>query len=109
MYAGRIVEQGTIADLFSEPRHPYTRGLFDAIPTLDGPRKRLVPITGTVPNPRDLPAGCSFYPRCSRGVEECRSRLPQLQVQGDGRQMACHRPVAAAPKSLYQTRILEAV
>lgn len=109
MYAGRIVEQGTIADLFSEPRHPYTRGLFEAIPTLDGPRKRLIPITGTVPNPRELPAGCSFYPRCSRGVEECRNGLPQLQIQGDGRRLACYRPVALAPADLHRTLILEAV
>nr|WP_234705607.1 ABC transporter ATP-binding protein [Sinorhizobium meliloti] len=62
MYAGRIVEEGSVAQLFSEPRHPYTRGLFDAIPRIDGPRDRLIPIPGTVPNPKHLPAGCSFSP-----------------------------------------------
>lgn len=109
MYAGRIVEEGTVADLFSEPRHPYTRGLFDAIPRLDGPRNRLIPIPGTVPDPSRLPAGCSFSPRCSRSVEECGHKLPPLQAQDDGRRLACHRPVGVAPARSHQTRILETV
>src|SRR6478736_4871763 len=57
MYAGRIVEEGMVDELFAEPRHPYTRGLFDAIPGIDGPRQRLIPIAGTVPDPRNLPKG----------------------------------------------------
>ncbi len=112
MYAGRIVEQGMIADLFSDPRHPYTRGLFDAIPTLDGPRSRLIPIPGTVPNPRHIPAGCAFFPRCSRGVEACRHATPQLKAHGDGRRLACYRPVVPAPVAavnVNRSKILEAV
>jgi len=93
MYAGRIVEQGSIEQLFSEPRHPYTRGLFDAIPRLDGSRERLIPIPGTVPNPKHLPTGCAFSPRCPRALETCRSELPRLEPRNDGRLLACHRPV----------------
>ena len=96
MYAGRIVEQGNIEQLFTEPRHPYTRGLFDAIPRIDGPRERLIPIPGTVPNPKDLPTGCAFAPRCSRAVQSCRNELPRLDLRSDGRLLACHRPVPAA-------------
>jgi peptide/nickel transport system ATP-binding protein len=110
MYAGRIVEEGTITELFSQPRHPYTRGLFDAIPALDGPRNRLVPIPGTVPDPRHLPLGCSFSPRCSRAGEECRQHLPRLKLESDGRRLACHRPVTAvapAAADLDPARILE--
>ncbi|WP_416067547.1 ABC transporter ATP-binding protein [Rhizobium sp. ZK1] len=108
MYAGRIVEEGRVEQLFSEPRHPYTRGLFDAIPRLDGGRERLIPIPGTVPNPKDLPQGCSFSPRCSRAVEACRSERPPLVSLDDGRKLACTRPVpvAAAPETLT-SRIVE--
>ncbi len=96
MYAGRIVESGPIDQLFSEPRHPYTRGLFDAIPLLDGPRTRLVPIPGTVPNPKNLPEGCSFSPRCSHTALSCRYQLPGLEQMADGRRVACHHPVMAS-------------
>ncbi|QWW71010.1 ABC transporter ATP-binding protein [Rhizobium sp. WYJ-E13] len=96
MYAGRIVEEGRVEQLFSEPRHPYTRGLFDAIPRLDGGRERLIPIPGTVPNPKDLPQGCSFSPRCSRAVEACRNERPPLVSLDGGRKLACTRPVAVA-------------
>lgn len=96
MYAGRIVEEGMVDELFAEPRHPYTRGLFDAIPGIDGPRQRLIPIAGTVPDPRNLPKGCSFSPRCPRAVEACNHELPQLVSIGRGRQLACARPVPPA-------------
>lgn len=96
MYAGRIVEEGTVEQLFSEPRHPYTRGLFDAIPRLDGGRERLIPIPGTVPNPKHLPEGCSFSPRCLRAVEACRSERPPLVSLDGGRKLACTRPVPVA-------------
>ncbi|MDK1389007.1 ABC transporter ATP-binding protein [Sinorhizobium sp. 8-89] len=109
MYAGRIVEQGRMEQLFSEPRHPYTRGLFDAIPRIDGPRQRLFPITGTVPNPKNLPAGCAFSPRCGRAVEACRSDLPSLAPMHDGRRLACHRPVPIVSAPPVRTRTLEAV
>ncbi|WP_226575461.1 ABC transporter ATP-binding protein [Acuticoccus sediminis] len=93
MYAGRIVEEGPVGELFEEPRHPYTRGLFDAIPTLTGPRERLVPIPGTVPDPRTLPRGCAFAPRCSRGIALCHLDRPPLRGRDGARQLACHDPV----------------
>jgi peptide/nickel transport system ATP-binding protein len=99
MYAGRIVEEGTVAQLFSAPRHPYTRGLFDAIPRIDGPRERLLPIPGTVPNPKHLPQGCSFSPRCPRAVDACGRERPPLMAQDDGRRLACTRPVPAAAQA----------
>ncbi|PZU19952.1 MAG: ABC transporter ATP-binding protein [Shinella sp.] len=105
MYAGRVVEQGEIAALFDAPRHPYTRGLFDAIPRLDGERRRLIPIHGTVPDPRRLPEGCAFAPRCSSAIDACGLLNPDLTDMPDGRRLACLRPVseerpAAAPAVL---------
>ncbi|KAA1183800.1 ABC transporter ATP-binding protein [Rhizobium tropici] len=107
MYAGRIVEEGSVEQLFSEPRHPYTRGLFDAIPRIDGGRERLIPIRGTVPNPNHLPKGCSFSPRCSRAVEDCRNERPQLVTLEHGRKLACLRPVPAAGASEIRAHIPE--
>ncbi|RVE82343.1 ABC transporter ATP-binding protein [Sinorhizobium meliloti] len=107
MYAGRIVEEGSVAQLFSEPRHPYTRGLFDAIPRIDGPRDRLIPIPGTVPNPKHLPAGCSFSPRCPRAVDACGSDYPHLEPQGDRRRLACMRPVPAVTRGDAERRVPE--
>jgi len=107
MYAGRIVEQGTVDQLFSEPRHPYTRGLFDAIPRLDGPRQRLVPIPGTVPNPKELPIGCSFSPRCAHATRFCQTNQPRLLHQPDGRSLACVNPIEALQAGVQQAKILE--
>lgn len=112
MYAGRIVEQGSIAALFDNPQHPYTRGLFDAIPRLDGPRERLIPIPGTVPNPRDLPEGCAFQPRCSKAEVDCRTRRPELSSMGGGRLLSCFHPVGQTSGEMpcpTETRVMEAV
>ena len=107
MYAGKIVEEGPVAQLFDTPRHPYTQGLFDAIPSLSGPRRRLVPIPGTVPAPRHLPTGCAFEPRCARARTFCTQHRPELLPQPEGRQLACAYPVPVAqdavqPEEEYQ-------
>ncbi len=107
MYAGRVVEEGSVEQLFADPRHPYTRGLFDAIPRLDGPRDRLVPIPGTVPNPNALPQGCAFSPRCAHATSYCQTRRPPLLLQRDGRNLACAHPVEMAQPASSNIRLFE--
>jgi len=91
MYAGRIVETGPAADLFAHPRHPYARGLIDALPTLQDAR-RLVAIPGVVPDPRAMPRGCAFGPRCAHAAPVCLSDVPALRAVTPGRRLACARP-----------------
>lgn len=91
MYAGRIVETAPTAELLARPRHPYTRGLLAALPTLTGPRLRLTPIPGTVPSPEAMPEGCAFAPRCPMATEACRGEVPALTYAGQDRRAACLR------------------
>ena len=80
MYAGRVVERGTVDDIFYNPLHPYTQGLLKSIPILGKtPQKTLPSIPGTVPHPLGLPEGCSFQPRCSERMPEC-EQMPELAV-----------------------------
>lgn len=80
MYAGRVVEKGTVDEIFYNPLHPYTRGLLNSIPTLSGNQeKTLQPIPGTVPHPLALPDGCSFQPRCAESIPDC-ERMPELKM-----------------------------
>ncbi|MDE0466343.1 MAG: ABC transporter ATP-binding protein [Candidatus Poribacteria bacterium] len=80
MYAGRVVEKGTVDDIFYNPLHPYTQGLLKSIPILGKtPQKTLPSIPGTVPHPLGLPGGCSFQPRCSERMPEC-EQMPELAV-----------------------------
>jgi peptide/nickel transport system ATP-binding protein len=92
MYAGRIVETAQTSELFETPKHPYTLGLFDAIPRLDGGRERLRAIPGTVPDPRHLPQGCAFAPRCSQATEQCEKHIPELR-QLNAQKVACFNVV----------------
>lgn len=79
MYLGRIVESATVVDIFDNPRHPYTQGLLNSIPSLNVSRKkRLVPIKGIVPDPIGAHEGCGFEPRCPKAREICKSRVPGL-------------------------------
>lgn len=90
MYAGEIVEYGTLADIFTgEEHHPYTEGLFGSIPSLTEDSARLHPIEGLMPDPTDLPEGCSFAPRCTRCRDICRKQKPDV-YEKDGHQIRCH-------------------
>jgi peptide/nickel transport system ATP-binding protein len=82
MYAGRLVEYGPIVEVFRNPLHPYTEGLFNSIPTLESEKKRLTPIPGLMPDPSQLPPGCSFAPRCPYAQEACAKRAPEPSVVG---------------------------
>ena len=73
VYAGEIIESGTIQDIFKNPTHPYTLGLFGSIPRIDDDSERLSPIAGLPPNPAKLPQGCKFHPRCPHATEACMS------------------------------------
>jgi peptide/nickel transport system ATP-binding protein len=90
MYAGRIVEEASADQLFANPRHPYTQGLLASLPALAGPKRRLQSIPGTVPDPKRLPPGCAFAPRCSHAVVQCASAVPRLFAKDGGRKLACH-------------------
>jgi peptide/nickel transport system ATP-binding protein len=94
MYCGRVVEEAAADDLFADPVHPYTTGLLAALPDLDGPRRRLEAIRGSVPEPWRLPVGCSFAPRCTIAESACHDTRPALSDVGAGHRAAC--PPAAA-------------
>jgi oligopeptide/dipeptide ABC transporter ATP-binding protein len=79
MYAGRVVEYGSVHDVFNDPRHPYTRGLFASMPRLGESHRRLTTIPGQVPNPARLPSGCPFHPRCGL-TRECAAKSPAGQT-----------------------------
>ncbi|HEX6682560.1 MAG TPA: ABC transporter ATP-binding protein [Candidatus Limnocylindrales bacterium] len=91
MYAGRIVETGTTADILDAPRHPYTAALLRSVPEAAGSSSELKPIPGSPPNLLALPSGCSFRPRCEYATAECEATRPELlAVGGAGRAAACH-------------------
>jgi oligopeptide transport system ATP-binding protein len=90
MYAGRIVERGPVADVYAEPRHPYTEGLLHSIPRLEQKGLKLTPIGGVPPSLIDIPSGCSFHPRCRYRRDRCESDLPLLVDVGQCRVAACH-------------------
>jgi oligopeptide/dipeptide ABC transporter ATP-binding protein len=91
MYAGRIAETGPVERIFASPSHPYTRGLLESIPRLDGNRKaRLKIIEGMVPSLSDLPQGCRFQNRCPYRIDRCSVQPPLETVEPDHR-TACHR------------------
>ena len=89
VYAGEIVEYGDKVELFRHHSHPYTTGLFGAIPDLYSDAKRLSNIEGLPPDPADLPTGCYFHPRCPRATEECRTRKPELTEIGPNHYCRC--------------------
>jgi peptide/nickel transport system ATP-binding protein len=90
MYAGRLIEYATAADVYRQPAHPYTEGLLNSFPPLSGPRRELVGIPGSPPNLRALPPGCPFAPRCPRASDTCASVRPALRDLEGVRSVACH-------------------
>ena len=90
MYAGKIVESGSAADIYHRARHPYTLGLLQSVPRLDLPRtERLIPIPKQPPDLTLLDDGCAFRPRCRFSTEHCKSNIPQLELVGEGHDAAC--------------------
>lgn len=99
MYAGKIVEAGPTAVIFTEPRHPYTRGLIQSLPRLDGPQKKeLYTIDGQPPNLAKLPSGCPFTPRCPYAMNICREQAPPETKLDPTHQLFCWLTHPLAPK-----------
>ena len=95
MYLGRIVEQGSVAEVFERPLHPYTRMLCDASPIPDPARRGVLPrVIGEIPSAAAPPPGCHFHPRCTSATEICRGEYPAWTA-GSGHGYACHHPLAA--------------
>ena len=91
VYAGEIVEIGTVKDVYLHPLHPYTRGLFDSIPKIDEDTEQLMPIDGMMPNMADLPSGCCFHPRCKYAKPICSQKVPE--TVGTNHRCKCHFPL----------------
>ncbi len=88
MYAGSIVEQGTVREIYNCPRHPYTEGLLKAVPKI-GSKEALYAIPGQPPNLADLPRGCAFAPRCASAMARCRVEMPKDITFADGHSSKC--------------------
>jgi oligopeptide/dipeptide ABC transporter ATP-binding protein len=98
MYAGQIVEEAPVGDLFKDPRHPYTQGLLGSVPIIGRKAKmgrRLQEIPGIVPGPLEIPNGCRFHPRCPRVMDVCRVKEPREVRIGDHRRVRCWLESAA--------------
>jgi len=90
MYAGRIIESGTLSEVFNETKHPYTRGLFDSLPNIKNRKGALKPIPGLMPDPTDLPEGCAFAPRCKYATEACK-QVQHIKHFSDTHYVLCSR------------------
>ena len=89
MYAGEIVEYGTLDQVYRRPVHPYTKGLFASIPDLHKHVRRLTPIKGLMPDPSNLPEGCTLCPRCPAAMERCSKEAPQYVEVESGHMVKC--------------------
>ena len=99
MYLGQIVERAPVREIFRNPKHPYTEGLMNSLPSLTLPKKqRLAAIEGSVPSPFAVPSGCRFAPRCPHVMDICRGASPRLREVGSEHQAACflHEPAMTA-------------
>ena len=101
MYCGKIVEEGTVKEIFENPLHPYTKGLMDSIPELSGPRKeKLDAIPGVVPNPLELPTGCNFVTRCMTCDGKVQPRCADTSKAFFGNSVSCWNPLEKEGESL---------
>ena len=99
MYAGEIVEYGTLEEIFEQTAHPYTIGLFNSLPSLEADVERLKPISGLMPDPANLPEGCKFHPRCPYATELCAKEVPTVTELTPGHICRCHYSQDAAFRS----------
>lgn len=90
IYAGSIVEYASVKDMYETPGHPYTKGLFNSIPSLDEDVESLTTIKGNPPDPSAFPSGCRFHPRCDKCMEICKHTNPEFQEVSPGHFIACH-------------------
>ncbi len=107
MYGGRVVERGTVDEIFHTPRHPYTLGLMMSLPRVTGEMEKLLPIPGNPPSVINLPPGCAFHPRCrmSEGRELCRTKVPDIVQITGGHVSACHFPDEVALEVQRETSV----
>ncbi|MDR1732208.1 MAG: ABC transporter ATP-binding protein [Synergistaceae bacterium] len=90
IYAGTVLEHGSLEDVFENTRHPYTEGLFNSLPDLDNRTVRLKPIKGLMPDPTNLPGGCAFHPRCAYAMPICEKEKPGRAFRGEKHFVRCH-------------------
>lgn len=91
MYAGEIIEYGTVEEVFNNHRHPYTEGLFNSIPDIDSDQSQLSVIEGLAPDPTNIPTGCSFHLRCPYAMEQCSGEVPPVFYVNDSHYVRCHK------------------
>lgn len=89
MYAGTIIERGSLEEIFDHTRHPYTEGLFNSLPDIDHRDRPLLPIKGRTTDPTNLPTGCPFWPRCNYATEKCRAEMPPEMALSDTHGVKC--------------------
>jgi peptide/nickel transport system ATP-binding protein len=109
MYAGRIVESGPVATVFSDPQHPYTKRLLDSLPVIGADRGLAPPIPGSPPDPGEPPPGCRFHPRCPYAADVCRTDDPALRAIAEGHSAACHFAPWESWPELPEATIIEGV
>jgi peptide/nickel transport system ATP-binding protein len=102
MYAGRIVEQGSVSDVLDAPVHPYTDGLMRSLPSAGEPGRPLRQIPGATPSLARLPTGCAFAPRCPYALDDCRTHAPDVRAFAGSRQARCHHPLNMTPQDLIE-------
>jgi len=91
MYAGQIVESGTLEEVFNETKHPYTEGLFNSLPDISNMKAPLIPIPGLMPDPTNLPKGCAFAPRCNYVINSCNEMCPEVRLLNGSHTVRCNR------------------